>query len=71
MGLELGEQLAIEIDGRDGEAETRQRNRLEAAPGAEIDGPARTPRRNAERGEKLRVARERCVPAAIHPRIDV
>ena len=69
--LQLGKQLAVEVDGGDGETEPRKGNRLEAAAGAQVDRACRLTRRNAARREELRVARERRVPAAVHPRIDV
>ena len=69
--LELGEQLAVEIDRRDREPEPRERNRLKAATCPEVDRAFAAVRRNAARSEEVRVTRERRVPPAIHPRIDV
>ena len=71
MRLQLRKQLAVEVDGGDGETEPRKGNRLEAAAGAQVDRACRLTRRNVARREKFRVARERRVPAAVHPRIDV
>jgi hypothetical protein len=69
--LELREQFRVEVDRSDLEAGARERNRLEAAARAQIDRALAAARDDIARSKKLRVARERSIPSAVHPRVDV